>query len=242
VSVVKHFITESIKKTEIDEFLQKKLERAGYGGVTISKTPLGTHIVVYAMRPGLVIGRGGETIRELASILEEKFKVSNPQISVSEIEIPELNAYVVASRVASALQRGVHFRRAGFWSLNQVMEAGALGAEIVISGKLRTERARYEKFKAGYLVKCGEPSIKYMQRAEVHVQLKPGIFGVRVKIMPPDAIFPDKIKIVENLPPESKAKEAEAIVAKTEQEPLAKEEKAEEAGASGKEEEREGTA
>jgi len=235
VSVVKHFITDSIKKTEIDEFLQKKLERAGYGGVTISKTPLGTHIVVYAMRPGLVIGRGGETIRELASVLEEKFKVSNPQISVSEIEIPELNAYVVASRVASALQRGVHFRRAGFWSLNQVMEAGALGAEIVISGKLRTERARYEKFKAGYLVKCGDPSIKFMQKAEVHVQLKPGIFGVRVKIMPPDAIFPDKIRIVEKLPAELKPKEAEAADteaegAKTEQLPAVEEEKAEEKG------------
>jgi small subunit ribosomal protein S3 len=231
-----------MKKTEIDEFLQKKLERAGYGGVTISKTPLGTHIVVYAMRPGLVIGRGGETIRELASILEEKFKVSNPQISVSEIEIPELNAYVVATRVAGALQRGVHFRRAGFWSLNQVMEAGALGAEIVISGKLRTERARYEKFKAGYLVKCGEPSIKYMQRAEVHVQLKPGIFGVRVKIMPPDAIFPDKIKIVEKLPPELKPKEAEATEAKTEQEPPVEGEKAEETGTDVKREEEEGTA
>jgi small subunit ribosomal protein S3 len=251
VSVVKHFITDSIKRTEIDEFLQKKLERAGYGGVTISKTPLGTHIVVYAMRPGLVIGRGGETIRELASILEEKFKVSNPQISVSEIEIPELNAYVVASRVASALQRGVHFRRAGFWSLNQVMEAGALGAEIVISGKLRTERARYEKFKAGYLVKCGEPSIKYMQRAEVHVQLKPGIFGVRVKIMPPDAIFPDKIKIIENLPPEPKAREAETAEAETaeketaeketEQEPLPEEEKTEETGPGEKVEEGEET-
>ncbi|HDD69743.1 MAG TPA: 30S ribosomal protein S3, partial [Candidatus Bathyarchaeota archaeon] len=92
MAVVKHFISESIKKTEIDEFLQKKLERAGYGGVNISKTPLGTHIVIYAMRPGIVIGRGGETIRELASLLEEKFGVSNPQISVSEIEIPELNA------------------------------------------------------------------------------------------------------------------------------------------------------
>jgi small subunit ribosomal protein S3 len=204
MSVVKHFITESIKKTEIDEYLQKKLDRAGYGGVSISKTPLGTHIVIYAMRPGLVIGRGGETIRELAAFLEEKFKVSNPQISVSEIEVPELNAYVVASRVASALQRGVHFRRAGFWSLNQVMEAGALGAEIVISGKLRTERARFEKFRAGYLVKCGDPSLKYMQKAEVHVQLKPGMFGVRVRIMPPDAIFPDKLKILQSLPPEEK--------------------------------------
>jgi small subunit ribosomal protein S3 len=190
--------------------LQKKLDRAGYGGVSISKTPLGTHIVIYAMRPGLVIGRGGETIRELATFLEEKFKVSNPQISVSEIEIPELNAYVVASRVASALQRGVHFRRAGFWSLNQVMEAGALGAEIVISGKLRTERARFEKFRAGYLVKCGDPSLKYMQKAEVHVQLKPGMFGVRVRIMPPDAVFPDKIKIVESLPPEEKTEEKSA--------------------------------
>jgi small subunit ribosomal protein S3 len=235
-----------MKRTEIDEYLQKKLDRAGYGGVTISKTPLGTHIVIYAMRPGLVIGRGGETIRELASFLEEKFKVSNPQISVSEIEVPELNAYVVASRVASALQRGVHFRRAGFWSLNQVMEAGALGAEIIISGKLRTERARFEKFRAGYLVKCGEPSLKYMQRAEVHVQLKPGMFGVRVRIMPPEAQFPDKLRIIENLPPEEKKiekgaeQEAEVEEAKPEEarteevaaeEPEAEEPAAEEAEA-----------
>jgi small subunit ribosomal protein S3 len=209
MAVVKHFITESIKKTEIDEFLQKKLERAGYGGVTISKTPLGTHIVIYAMRPGLVIGRGGETIKELASILEEKFKVSNPQISVSEIEIPELNAYVVASRIAGALQRGVHFRRAGFWALNQVMDAGALGAEIIISGKLRTERARFEKFRAGYFPRCGNPALKYMRRAEVHVQLKPGIFGVRVRIMPPDAEFPDHFQIVEAPPAEETVEASE---------------------------------
>jgi len=201
MSIVKRFITESIKRTEIDEFLQKKLERAGYGGVNLSKTPLGTHVVVYAMRPGLVIGRGGETIKELANILEENFKISNPQISVSEIEVPELNAYVVASRVASALQRGVHFRRAGFWALNQVMDAGALGIEIVISGKLRTERARFEKFRAGYFPRCGEPALRYMRKAEVHVQLKPGIIGVRVKLMPPDAQFPDKIQIVSELPP-----------------------------------------
>jgi small subunit ribosomal protein S3 len=202
MSIVKRFITESIKKTEIDEFLQKKLERAGYGGVDLSKTPLGTHVVIYAMRPGIVIGRGGETIKDLAITLEENFNLSNPQISVSEIEVPEFNAYVIASRVASALQRGVHFRRAGFWALNQVMEAGALGAEIVISGKLRTERARFEKFRAGYFPRCGDPALTYMKKAEAHVQLKPGIIGVRVKIMPPDAKFPDKIQITKELPPE----------------------------------------
>jgi small subunit ribosomal protein S3 len=215
MSIVKRFITESIKKTEIDEFLQRRLERAGYGGVDLSKTPLGTHVVIYAMRPGIVIGRGGETIKDLATILEKNFKLSNPQISVSEIEVPEFNAHVVASRVASALQRGVHFRRAGFWALNQVMDAGALGAEIVISGKLRTERARFEKFRAGYFPRCGEPALKYMKKAEAHVQLKPGIIGVRVKLMPPDAQFPDKIQIAEELPPE----ETEEKVAEKEEAP-----------------------
>ncbi|MGQ9565709.1 MAG: 30S ribosomal protein S3 [Candidatus Bathyarchaeales archaeon] len=209
MSVVKHFITESLKRTEIDEFLRNEFERAGYGGVDVAKTPLGTHVVIYAMRPGLVIGRGGETIKELARVLEEKFQLPNPQISVAEIEVPEFNPYVIASRVTSALQRGVHFRRAGFWALRQTMDAGALGAEIVISGKLRTERARFEKFHAGYLPKSGEPALKYLRTAEMHVQLKVGILGVKVKILPPDAQFPDKVEILENVPKMEEPKPAE---------------------------------
>ncbi len=195
MSVVKHFIEDSIKRTEIDEFLRNEFERAGYGGVSITKTPLGTHLVVYTMRPGLVIGRGGETIRALATVLEEKFQLPSPQISVAEIEVPELNAYVVASRISSALKRGIHYRRAGFWGLTQAMEAGALGIEIIISGKLRTDRARYEKFSEGYLPKSGEPPRKYLRKAELHVQLKPGTLGVRVSLLPPDAQFPDQIKV-----------------------------------------------
>jgi small subunit ribosomal protein S3 len=216
MSVVKHFVAESIKKTEIDEFLKNELENAGYGGVDITKTPLGTHIVVYAMRPGVVIGRGGETIKGLAMVLEQKFGLPSPQISVAEIEIPELNAHVIASRVASALKRGVHFRRSGYWALNQVMEAGALGVEIVISGKLRGQRAKYEKFRTGYLPKSGEPPLRNMKRAEMHVQLKPGIFGVKVRLMPPQAEFPDKIKIIqlaakEEAPLETLKEEVEVV-------------------------------
>jgi small subunit ribosomal protein S3 len=221
MSVVKHFVAEAIKKTEIDEFLRNEFEKAGYGGVDITKTPLGTHIVVYAMRPGLIIGRGGETIKELATLLEQKFQLPNPQISVAEIEVPELNAYVIASRVTSALKRGVHFRRAGFWALQQVMEAGALGAEIIISGKLRTERARYEKFKAGYIPKSGEPALKHLRKAELHVQLKPGIYGIKVRIMPPEATFPDQVQILEK-PMEEKAEtatEAKEEVVETQETP-----------------------
>lgn len=213
MSAVKHFIEESVKKAEIDEFLKNEFERAGYGGVEITKTPLGTHMVIYTMRPGLVIGRGGETIRELAITLEEKFDLHNPQISVAEIEIPELNPHVMASRITSGLKRGIHYRRSGYWALNRIMEAGALGAEIVISGVLRSRRARYEKFRAGYLPKSGEPAIKHMRKAVSHVQLKPGMLGVKVLIMPPEAEFPDQVQILKEASEETAEKaetEAEA--------------------------------
>jgi small subunit ribosomal protein S3 len=197
MSVVKHFVEESVKKAEIDEFLRNEFEKAGYGGVDITKTPLGTQMVIYTMRPGLVIGRGGETIKELARTLEEKFDLPNPQISVSEIEIPELNSHVMATRIASGLKRGIHYRRSGYWALNRIMEAGALGAEIIISGVLRSRRARYEKFRAGYLPKSGDPAIKHMREAVSHAQLRPGMIGVKVRIMPPEAEFPDKVRILE---------------------------------------------
>jgi len=197
MSAVKHFIEESVKKTEIDEFLKNEFERAGYGGVEMTKTPLGTHMVIYTMRPGLVIGRGGETIRELAVTLEEKFGLPNPQISVAEIEIPELNPHVMASRITSGLKRGIHYRRSGYWALNRIMEAGALGAEIIMSGVLRSRRARYEKFRAGYLPKSGDPVMKHLRKAVSHVQLKPGMLGVKVLIMPPEAEFPDQVQILQ---------------------------------------------
>jgi len=175
-------------------------------------------VVVYVMRPQIIIGRGGVTIKNLAKVLEDSFQMPNPQISVAEIEIPELNANVMASRVAAALRRGVHFRRAGFWALNQIMDAGALGVEITISGKLRTERARREKFRAGYMAKTGDSAIRHAKKAAVHVQLKPGIFGVKVQILPPDVKFPDRIGILEEAVnaeapqeavPDEEAKEAE---------------------------------
>ena len=187
---------EALKKMELDEFLSMDLERAGYGGVEITKTPLGTRLTIYAMKPGIVIGRRGESIRELTRILEDKFDVNNPQIAVNEVEIPELNSYIMATRITSALQRGIHYRRSGYWALNKIMEAGALGVEISIRGKITSRRSRYEKFKAGYLPKAGEPSIKNLRRAVVHVKVKSGLCGVNVKIMPPDVSFPDKVEII----------------------------------------------
>ncbi len=226
MSAIKQIIAESKKKVDIDEFLQKELARAGYGGVEITKTPLGTRVTIYVVRPGLVIGRGGEGIRNLSRMLEEKFGLFNPQIAVAEVPVPELNPRIMASRIISALERGVHFRRACYWALNSIMNAGALGVEIIISGKLTTERARYEKFKAGYLPKVGDPVLKHVQKAVLYTQLKPGLYGVKVIIVPPTYKSPDQYQIREVVV-ERKPVEAEEEAGKEEVEGKPEKEKTE---------------
>ena len=193
-----YFVKENARRAEIDEYLSQELKRAGYSKVEMTKTPLGTRVVIYASKPGLVIGRRGQSIRDLTKILEEKFAVENPQISVATLEIPELDPKVVASQIAMALQRGIHFRRAAYWALQRTTEAGALGVEISIRGKLTTDRARYEKYKAGYLPSVGEEISRIVRTAVVDTQLKQGLFGIRVKIMPPNVALPDKPVIRES--------------------------------------------
>ena len=196
MSTVKHFIDEAIRHNEINEFLEVELDRAGFGGVDITRTPMGTRITVYAMRPGTVIGRRGSNIRELVRKLEERFNLPNPQIAVSEIEVPELNPNIMASQIANALQRGIYFRRTGFWTLNKIMRSGAQGAEITLKGKLRTKRHRVEKYRQGYLPQSGDPAQKYVRTAVSSAKMKPGLIGIKVKIVPPDAKFPDRFQII----------------------------------------------
>jgi small subunit ribosomal protein S3 len=198
----KYFVRENARKAEIDEYLSQDLKRAGYSRVEMTKTPLGTRVVIYAAKPGLVIGRRGQSIRDLTKILEERFAVENPQISVATLESPELDPKVVASQIAMALQRGIHFRRAAYWALQRTTEAGALGVEITIRGKLTTDRARYEKYRSGYLPAVGETISRQLRCAVVDTQLKQGLFGISVKLMPPNVSFPDKpvIKSVSDVP------------------------------------------
>ncbi len=193
-TIEKIFISEGIKRMEIHEFLSRELSRAGYVDVELMKTPIGTRVIIYAERPPLVIGRRGSTIKRIAAILEKRFGIENPQIDVFPIQNPELNAKVMAYRIARALVRGVKFRRAAFIALRQIMEAGAKGAEIVISGKLTSERARFEKYTAGVLAKSGYPRDAFVDEAVIQVLLKPGVYGVKVRIMPP-VPMPDKIEI-----------------------------------------------
>ncbi len=200
MSAIKQIVTESLKRVEVDDFLRRELTRAGYGGVEITKVPLGTRLTVYAVRPSIVIGRGGTGIRNLSKRLEEEYKLFNPQIAVVEVPIPELNPHIVAAKIASALERGIHFRRACHWALNSIMKVGALGAEIIISGKLSSERSRHEKFKAGYVPKVGDSAMKDLMRTVLFIQLKRGLFSVKIVIVPPDYKSPDRVAVKEAAP------------------------------------------
>ncbi len=195
MSTKAHFIRGSIQRVEIDEFLSKELKKAGYAGVDLQKTALGTNVIIYASKPGLVIGRRGRNIQQLMEILEKRFKVENPQISVQETEKPELNARVMANRLATELERGANYRRASYFILRRIMSAGALGCEIIISGKITSQRAKYRKFRQGVLVKCGEPADKYVEEAVAYALLKPGVMGVKVRIMLPNTVMPDAVEV-----------------------------------------------
>ena len=194
--IEKDFVTEGLRRTRIDEYLEKELERAGYGGMEVQITPLGTMVIVYAERPGMVIGRGGKNVRTITNVLKTEFGLDNPQIEVKEVEVPELNPKIMAYKISNMLQRGMHFRRVAYSTIRRIMGAGAQGVEVTISGKIRGSRSAVAKFTEGYIKKCGEPATKFVEEGFATAPLKPGVLGIVVRIMPPEAVLPDKVDIL----------------------------------------------
>ena len=193
------FIEDGLQRTQIDEFFSEELSRAGYGGMDVAKTPMGTQIVLKAEKPGMVIGKGGKNIRKITTALEEDFDLDDPQIDVQEVDEPDLNAQIVADRLANALERGWYFRKAGHTTIDRIMDSGALGAEIILSGKVTGARSRVEKFNRGYIKHNGEPAETIVDSGVGTAVMKLGTIGVRVKIIPPDAKLPDDFEVYEDI-------------------------------------------
>ncbi|MFC4988097.1 30S ribosomal protein S3 [Saliphagus infecundisoli] len=202
------FIEDGLQRSQIDEFFADELGRAGYGGMDVAKTPMGTQIVLKAEKPGMVIGKGGENIRKVTTALEEKFNLDDPQIDVQEVDEPDLNARIVADRLANALERGWYFRKAGHTTIDRIMDAGALGAEIVLAGKVTGARSRVEKFNRGYIKHNGEPAEEVVDHGQGVAVMKLGTIGVNVKIIPPGAELPDDFDVHEDADPEEVVPEA----------------------------------
>lgn len=188
------------KKNEfsIREYVRNSLGKGKVSRVKIEYAPMGEKIIISTSKPGLVIGRGGEKIEELTRILKRKFGLENLHIEIDEIKKPEFDAQIMADEIALSLERfgPLKFKVVAYRTLQRIMGAGALGAEIRLSGKLPGSRARTWRFAQGYLKKTGDPA-KVVDRAQATAQTKPGIVGIKISILSPEAILIDRISIDE---------------------------------------------
>jgi small subunit ribosomal protein S3 len=201
MGIERKFVQDGLTNARINEYFTKQLERAGYGGMFINRTPMGTQITLFAEKPGMVIGKGGKTIHRLTNDMSYVYNIDNPQIDVQEIKVPELNAQMMANRLANALERGWYFRKAGHNMLRRIMDSGALGCEIVLSGKFTGPRSKVSKMVEGYIKHAGKPAEELVDTGFATAVKKLGTIGCRVRIVQPGTELPGKFHMLKDETP-----------------------------------------
>jgi len=223
--IERKFIAERIKEFQIQEYISQSLKNVGHSHTKLLRTPLGEKIVIYASRPGLIVGRAGENIKKLTRNTKKRYKLENPQIEINEVENIYLDANIVAERIASTLERfgPQRFKGIGHKIIAEVRRSGGRGIEILISGKIPGSRARRWRFYQGYLKKCGDLAVEGIRVGYSEAQLKTGTVGIQVRIMPPDIRLPDHITakeesdepVIEEVKPKKKAAKKKSTRKKT---------------------------
>ena len=215
--IERQFVNQKLREFQIQEHIGKIFARTGYSHIEIRRTPLGENVVVYTTRPGIVVGKKGENIKKLTALLKNKYKLDNPQLEIGEIKTPMLDVDFVSDRIAASLERfgQKRFKSVGYKVLQDIMDAGAIGAEIVLSGKIPSARAKSWRFSAGYLKKSGEINQSQISKKSLNFTNKLGTIGIGVRIMTPDIILTDKTLTMkeEYLQPQVEEKEFKEIKA-----------------------------
>ena len=218
---LKNVIKDNYNMMLLNDFLREEIKEAGFHKVEVSKTPSGTKITLYVTRPGIVIGRKGSGIKQLTEKVESDFGFKDPQISVEEIQKAELSPSVMCNRMAAHIERGTAFRRATMWTMNQIMEAGAMGVQITISGKLRGDRSAFEKHVQGVLPRAGEYAKNVVSEDIVHTKTKMGLIGIKIRIANKEKLVPEfTLAEVLNQKTEETKEITEENIAKTESEQI----------------------
>lgn len=196
--IEREFIVQKTKEFYIRKYIETRLRGVGISSVRLKKIPLGEKIIIATSRPSIIVGSKGSNIRELTRTLKTKFKLENPQIEINEVKDLFLDAQIVAQRIANSLERfgSARFKSVGHRAMANVVGAGALGVELVISGKIPGSRAKNWRFYQGYLKKCGDIAITGVRSAQRSARLKSGVVGIKVSIMPPGLILPDHVEIL----------------------------------------------
>lgn len=219
MAIERKFIEDSLLRFKITEFMKSALSNAGFSGLTIQKTPLITLINAEVTNPGRIIGRKGKTINDITEALKTEFGLENPKINISSVSSPDSEPLVIANKLVRLIEMGKNPRRMMHSMAKSIMDAGAIGTEIVVGGKLSAKGGRSRSFRTilGYLPKAGEPA-RLVKRAHVTAYTKGGAIGILVQIAPKGVQFPDKKSTHVEVP---KSPE----VGKLEQRPVVPEEK-----------------
>jgi len=185
ISKKRKFVNRGVFKAELNEFFTKELAEDGYSGVEVRVTPTRTEIIILATKTQQVLGEKGRRIRELTSVVQKRFDFDDDTVELyaEKVGTRGLCAVAQAESLKYKLLGGLPVRRACYSVLRFVMESGAKGCEIVVSGKLRGQRAKATKFVDGLMIHSGDPMNHYVQRAVKHVELRQGVLGIKVKIM-----------------------------------------------------------
>jgi len=210
----KYFVNQGIKETQIEEFIRKQFPSGDYSRIDLERTPLGLKVVIYTNKPGRIIGRGGRNINDMTDALKERFNLENPQLDVKSIDNPNLDANIVAKQITSALERGYNFKKIGNLAIKRIMGSGAVGAQIIVSGKLGGSKGLTGKFTEGYLKHCGDPAKRLVDYGFYEAHTRPGKIGVKVKIMKEFYDVSGQLKAAIE---EKRAKESETEEAKSEE-------------------------
>jgi len=219
---LKNVIKDNYNMMLLNDFLREEIKEAGFHEVKVSKTPSGTKITLYVTRPGIVIGRKGSGIKQLTEKVESDFGFKDPQISVEEVQKAELSPNVMCNRMAAHIERGTAFRRATMWTMNQIMEAGALGVQITISGKLRGDRSAFEKHVQGVLPRAGNYAKDIVSEDVTHTKTAMGLIGIKIRIARKEKVVPEfKLKgLSEQKQKTEDEKIKDETIAKTESEQI----------------------
>jgi small subunit ribosomal protein S3e len=187
ISKKRKFVADGVFFAELNHFLQTQLGEDGYAGVEVRVTPIRTEIIIRATRTQSVLGEKGRRIRELTSLVQKRFNFpeGNVELYAEKVQNRALSAIAQAESLRFKLLGGLAVRRACYGVLRYIMENGAKGCEVTVSGKLRAQRAKGMKFRDGYMIKSGFASSMYVDTAVRHLDMKQGVLGIKVKIMLP---------------------------------------------------------
>uniref|UniRef100_A0A2K6BP81 Small ribosomal subunit protein uS3 n=1 Tax=Macaca nemestrina TaxID=9545 RepID=A0A2K6BP81_MACNE len=163
ISKKRKFVTDGMFKAELNEFLTWELAEECYSGVEV------TEIIILATRTQNVLGEKGPRIPELTAVVQKRFGF--PEGSLCAIAQAESLRY--------KLLGGLAVRRACYGVLQFIMESGAKGCEVAVSGKLRGQRAKSMKFVHGLMIHRGDPVNYYIDAAVRHVLLRQGVLGIK---------------------------------------------------------------